>query len=730
MNPRLDLIAERFSFTGQCRDAMHRRRGSVAVMAAIFLSIVIILFSSIDIGYMFYMKRNLQKAADLAALAGTQQLVSTPLNGNPTTCAASDGPVLAAIGNARTNGFSTAAPNTMVNTITVTCGRWDPVANASSAPSYFAPPIAGAALNSVRVLLTQNVPAFFGLGTRTLSAQAIGSASDPYAAFSVGSKLLQINNGPVEGLLASLGLNITGTRLLSYSGLANVSVTPGGLLQALGFQIPLHADIGTVTNILQLNTAGCSNGMCTLEALLGAMTTVGGQQDLINVLGLTVQQLSVRIPILSDQTGQGGIFALINAPDAQSALNVNLNALTVLNTMLAVANNKNFATVPPAQAISIPGVLTVTTQIGLVEPPSIAIGGLPTTPGGAKTTAYNSQVRLYAHIQSNLLNLNLVKIDMPIFVDVVNGYGSLTGMCTGKLNGQDYATINVQAPILSLCAGSINNVVDDTLANIASHSSTMLNTAFSTKNVCKTNLTNWPMLSVLPLLGSPLSINTKVALDALQNSSDVSLNKGQTVTTPSNPLQIGTTLSALLAALLGSISILPSTSGVTNSTLAAGLLNGISGGSTGVLTYTNSISQGLQNFLTTLPSAVQGLLNGALSLNILGMLSSLGTLVNGLLGTLSNILGSLIGFCGVIGHNSQNCVANSLTGSQSGSGQSISNVLLAVLGIVLNLLQPVLNSLGTAISSLLQNLLGIQLGGVDVTLLDLNCGGTTVNLVY
>ena len=611
----------------------------------------------------------------------------------------------------------------MLNAVTVNCGRWDPVVNAASTPNYFSAPVGGARLNAVQVIMTQKVPVFFGLGRQTLHAQAIASISDPYAAFSVGSKLLQINNGAVPGLLSSIGLNLQGTSLVTYNGLANVSVTPNGLLKQLGFEIPLHADVGTVTGILKLNTAGCSNGMCTLQALLGAIAVVGGQQDLINALGLTVQQLNVMIPILSDSNGQGGIFALLNTADAQSALSLNLNALTVLNTVLALSNNQNFASVAPASAISIPGVVSVTTQLGIVEPPSIGIGGLG-------TTAYNSQVRLYAHIKSNLLNLNLVNIDLPLFIDVVNGYGTLTDMCTSKINGNDAATITVQAPILSLCAGSINNVVDDTPAKIASHSSTMLNTAFSTKDVCQSKLTNWPMLSVLPLLGSPLSVSNKIVINALPNTGSVTLTKGQTQSTTGNNLQIGTSLNALLSALLGSLLAAPNTAGVTNNTLASGLLSAIGGGSTSVLNYTSGVTQSLQTFVNSLGSTVQGLLGSVLSLNVLGLLNSVGTLAGGLLNTLSGILGSLIGPCGLLGHNSQTCVANSLTGSQSGSAGSVSNLLLTVLGVVLNLLQPVLNSLGSAVSSLLSSLLGIQLGQVDVTLLDLNCGGGTVSLVY
>jgi len=679
-------------------------------MAAIFLSIMVILLSSIDIGYMFYMKRNLQKTADLAALAGTQQLVSTPLSGTPTSCAATDAPVLAAIGNAQTNGFSTVAPNPMANAITVTCGRWDPTANAALAPSYFAPPTAGAILNSVQVVLTQNVPAFFGLGTHTLSTQAIASASDPYAAFSVGSQLLQINGGVVPGLLSAIGLNLNGTSLVSYNGLANVSVTGNGLLQALGFQIPLHADIGTLTTILQANTSGCSNGMCTLQAILGAITTVGGQQNLISALGgLTVGQLNVLIPLLTNPTtGQVGLFTLINAADAQSALNANLNALNVLSTVIGIANSHRFANVN--LNVTLPGVAAVTTEVGIVEPPSIGIGGIG-------TTAFTSQVRLYLHVTSNLLGLGILKLDLPLIVDVVNGLGTLTAMCTQKdPNGNDMATIAVQAPILSVCAGSINNAIDNT-------------TVFSTNGACKANLTNWPMVN---LLGGALMVNKAIAIDGLQNNSSVSLIKGQTMTTGSNNLAIGTAVSnvftAVTAALTGSL-LGQGQGPITSNSLAQGLLPTMNNNSTTVLNYTQGLSQNLQTFVNGLGQGIQSLLTDVLSVNLLGVLNSVGSLVGGLLSTLGNILNGLLGSCGLLG-NPQACVSSSLAGSQGSGSGAVSNVLLTLLGLLVTLLQPILNALGGVVATLLNGLLGIQLGLVDVSLLDLNCGGTSVSLVY
>jgi len=76
-------------------------------------------------------------------------------------------------------------------------------------------------------------------------------------------------------------------------------------------------------------------------------------------------------------------------------------------------------------------------------------------------------------------------------------------------------------------------------------------------------------------------------------------------------------------------------------------------------------------------------------------------------------------------------LGNELGGSQTKSGTTVSNLLLTLLGMVVNLLQPILNSVGAALATQLSTLLGLQLGLVDVSLIDLNCSsGTTVSLAY
>ncbi|WP_082221381.1 pilus assembly protein TadG-related protein [Herbaspirillum chlorophenolicum] len=681
--------------------ARHRQNGSIVVMTAIFISVMIILLASIDIGYLFFQKRDLQKIADLAAIAGAQQLPRS---------------------NALTNDqcatvFQVASANAQVaqgftGTLTVTCGNWDPVAIPAS-PNYLAYP-GGIAPSgqpqptAVNVVLQRSVRNFFGpWGTQQIRATAIATASAPIAVFSVGSQLIQINNGVVPGLLTALGVNINGTGLVSYNGLANVSVTPSGLLNALGFQIPLTADVATIKQAVLLNTAGCSNGSCTLEALLGAMSTVLGQQNLLSALGLQAAGGQL-VKIISDSTGRGGLFVLADAANGASALQLSINALQLLTTAIGVANSHNFAALP--LTINVPGVVQTQLQVGIVEPPSIGIGGVG-------TTAYTSQVRVYSKVTANGLTAGLLSVNLPIAIDVVNGQGTITNMCTAKdSNGNDTATIAVSAPILKVCVGNVNS-----------------GAIFSTQGACDTALTPAPLVNIL---GNVLSLNTSFAITGLNNTGSVTLSKGQTQTVGNNSLQLGTTVSNLLQAVVATVlgQLLNQGQGnVTNNSLASTLLSATGNVlNTAVQTLDTSLTS-LTAFVNSLGTSVNQLLTNSLGAGVISLLNSVGNLVGGLLTSVLNLLGNLLGNVGCLlsGNYNQCTLANQLSGSQSSGGNTVSNVLLTLLGLVQSLLTPVLNSLGSTLASLLNSLLGINIGLVDVTLIDLNCGGgSNVKLVY
>lgn len=667
--------------------ARHRQQGSIVVLTAVFIPLMIILLASIDIGYLFFQKRELQKTADMSAIAGARQLSKSNALSND-RCASV---YQVATANAQ-------SAQKFTGTLAVSCGNWDPVANV--APQYYLAyaggitPAGKPQPNAVSVQLTRSFGSFFGAwAAQQISASAIAksSPSTPNAVFSVGSRLLQINNGVVPGLLSTLGVNISGSSLVSYNGLANVSLTPSGLLNALGFQIPLTADVGTIKQAVLLNTAGCSNGACTLETVLGAMSTVLGQQNLISALGLQASGGQL-VQIFSDGSGRGGLFTLVDTANGQAALQADVNALQLLTTTIGVANGQHFGSL--ALAAGVPGLAYSTVWAGIVEPPSIGIGGV-----GA--TAYTAQVRLYGKIQASVPLL--LDVGLPLVIDVVNGQGTITDMCHIKDSaGNDTATIAVSAPLLEACVGGITS-----------------GAAFSTTGSCDSQLQPATLVNVLGLL----KLNTRVVIPALPNTGSVTLSKGQTLTIGGNVLQIGTTVSNLFRAVLADIlgqMLGQGQGGVTPSTLAAELLN-----ASGNVLAPALVD--LRTFLTNLQGFANGLNDGS-------PLASIGNLVGGLINSVTSLLNNLLGnivcrISTVADPTKYNQCA--LTSQLSGGNGAAPNVLLVLLGLVQYVLAPLLDQVGAVLSSALGSLLGLDVGQVDVTLIDLNCGsGVGVDLVY
>jgi uncharacterized membrane protein len=673
------------------RGRVSTQGGSIVVLAAIAISTVVIALASIDIAYLFFQKRELQKVADMAALAGAQQLARSSTLPNP--CAS-------ALLSAKANADEQMTQDLSSAEFVATCGQWDPSA-INLAPHYKpyaggVAPIGSPAASAVQVWVNRAFRSFFGAwANRDVSAMAVATAGAPIAVFSVESRLLRIKDGTVPKLLTDLGVNIRGTSLLSYDGIANAKVTTGGLLKALGFDIPLTADVGTIKNLIALGTPKCPNGVCLLNDLLGEMSAIGGQTDLINALG--VQSGSVKL--LTDAGGRG-LMTILDTANGKSVLEANIKSAELLSTAIVLANSSHPA-VSAGVNLSLPSLVSVDTKIGIVEPPSIGIGGIGTT---AVTSVFAQTSSRLLNI--NLLNANLLSADIPLAIDVVNGIGTITDMCTRKIDGKDVATISISAPLLKLCVGDFNS-----------------SSAFSKTSTCSDNLQNHSLLNVL---NGRINVNTKFTVDALPNTDSQDFVKGQTKSIGRNDLQFGTTVSNLMSGLIANLINAVFNQGkgsVTGNDLAGPLMGAVS--QTGnvlnnALAKVETMLTGLRNFATSVNSnsSLVGLLGGVVT----GVLSTVGTLANGLLNVVGNLLTAV--FC--LG-NQQCILGNQLAGDQG----SISKVLLTVLSMVTELLKPILDALGLALANQLEALLGTQLGQVDVTLIDLKCGGgDSVRLVH
>lgn len=682
--------------------ARRRVRGSVIVNAVVAMLLVLVVLIGTELGYLFYMKRELQKAADLSALAGTQIL-------KPTNCAtASD----VASTNA-TNNLSFLTPSQFQ--FKATCGTWNPAT--LPGPKYFSSAASAGTINALHVEITGSTALLFpnigGNSVRTLKVEAYAVKDTPLAVFSVGSKLVDINpEAPLISLLKFVGVDPNGTCVGCYTGLAGVKITPGGLLEKLG--IPVAADI----SVADLNTLLAANKV-ELGKLLNAIVQLAGQDSLLGVnaqlinslvrAGLSLDSLLVQ---LGSNATAGGLFAEIKAPTGGSALNVQLDAFDLIKTSLGVGTKEH--AVELGTGINILG-LSVSVEARVIEPPSIGIGDVG-------TTAYNSQVRAFIQIKTKpdellgaLLGALNTQINLPIAIDIVNAFGKLTAINCDVTPYQ--ATVEVQAPILRACIGQISSSI-----------------LWSKADVCLPS--NLGSMSFVRLLGIDL-LSGKVAIPALNSINEVTLPVGATKTTNRNPLVIGDTVQDLVDQLLklllgrGTNNVDPAARASTPD-IAAQLANYYLGKAGGSVSRLRSLME-QDNLVWNRP--VLGLFSKTMAqewedkVNASSFLGGCG--------------GSLAGSC------ARNALIQSLqtrnqdglvTGLLKGLLDLVSGLLnldvdgngtpllSAVLGPIVELLKPLLNSIGYLLSNLLGDTLGLELGRTDVHLQSVSCQNS--RLVY
>ncbi|WP_082548627.1 TadG family pilus assembly protein [Variovorax sp. Root473] len=673
--------------------AQRRACGSIVINTAIALGLIVITLLGAELGYAFFLKREFQKTADLAALAGAKAL-------KPDTTSCSDASS-AASNNATLNLSG------MVAVVTPVCGWWDP--GTGTPPKHFTKQTGAEARNAVQVSVSGSgslLPLLSDGAGREIKVEAIAVKDIPLAVFSVGSKLIDIRSeAPLISILKFVGADPSKTCLACYNtGLAGIKITPAGLLSAL--QIPFSADltVGGFNALLAANQV-------SLGKILDAVVTLAGKDDLLaaNVsllnslldAGLQAKDLLVQLGTDPAQNqGARGLFASIEAPTTSSALDVEIDAFDLLSAALGVGTKGHAVT----SNVTL-NALGVKLETRIIEPASIGIGGV-------NTKAYNSQVRAFVEINSDgsilggLLQALGTTIKLPIAIDVVNALGRLDVLNCDTTPPQ--ATINVDAPILTACIGKLDPTA-----------------LWSKADICATGLTDMPLVRIL---GADL-LYGKAYLPALPSNSNVTLKVGETKTTGSNPLSIGDTLSSLLKLLLGGgLTGSPAVPAdrATNAAIAAKMADYY-------LAKTNKVST-LRDLLeadhltwsrpvllvlsTTMPQEFEarvntlcgGSLSGACARNEL--IKSLQTPNQD--GLLSGLIKGLVELVtGVLG----------LDPDASGTP-----LLAAVLGPLIELLKPVLNSVGGLISSLLSNVLGLELGRTDVALQSMSC--QNAKLVY
>ncbi|MFM0740519.1 TadG family pilus assembly protein [Paraburkholderia xenovorans] len=503
--------------------AGRRERGAIAVLAAIWVSVAIAALGALDIGHAYFERRQLQRTADLAAMAAVQVISTAGACANAGTAARQ---------NATANGFTVGNGATL----TTTCGRWD-----TSAAARFS--TTGNPLNAVQVQVSQALPYFFMVGpTRNVSATATAYASN-IDAFSLGTGIATINTQQSALLNAILG------GLLKTS----VSLSVGDTQSLASAHIKLQ-DLMVALNASTMQ--GLLNTTVSYQTLMLAMVTAlqkGG--DTINAAIL--QTLAVTIPGGQNITiGDGGQSApgllALGLANPNAAATATINAFDALMVAAQIARSSPDGTQAKAPVINasvgLAGIAAISLQV--INPPVLAVGeGGTTTVNGvsqarttARTAVVNASVTLLPVLLPSLppvgipplvsATISALSTPLVVSVAVAQGTASLTSVDCENTKAATNAAILVTPGIAKLCiAGDASCTAP---VNVASITATLLGITLKVANVTINAIP-------LPLGPAPTTL--------VFNGSSGSFDSTQTV----NSNAVGSAASVMTSTLLANL---------------------------------------------------------------------------------------------------------------------------------------------------------------------------------
>ncbi len=372
--------------TGLGRSRIRRQSGSVATLGALWLMVAVICLTTIDIGNVFWQKRELQKIADLAALAGATGDLD---NGFCQSNSAS---------NSKFNGYEK-VPESYP-------GNWVPKGNDNKA--FFQKNINP--YNACYVKVTRNVPFFFIFGSganagREVVAEAVAKQTRARVAqVGVRSKALEIDTtkSPILDLVVGglLGGKIK-IDAVGWQGLAKANINLLSFLKALAVNVNL--DAADYQKVLSTNIG--------VGVVLDAMASVLSRDSTLSVAADALKILSAQAKLSSLKLNLGNLLG-VSSPAKDAALDTQLNVLDLVQASLQLANKDH--AVQLGLPIDLLGVAGVNLSLTVIESPQYGIGD----PEYQDIVAKTGQVKLSIGV-GTLFGLNPVSLDVGI--NAVNG---------------------------------------------------------------------------------------------------------------------------------------------------------------------------------------------------------------------------------------------------------------------------------------------------------------------
>lgn len=359
---------------------MHRplrrreERGAAAVIMGVGLTMVLVLIAAfaVDLGMQRTARRDMQALADVVALD-----LARHLDGRTRTQLAPTMDAAMARSVARNSDTIGDAPDLVWDLGTIQGGDFVPVA-------------AGGVPTAVEVRAGTSVDFAFGGVTGVASGDAGRRAvaeSVESACFRIGSFIASLDSAqgtllnPLLGGLLGSTLNLD---LVSYQGLAGANVSLLELVEVGGL------GVGTVEELLHLD------GVAVADLFVAAARVLDSQGKLAEANVLRSLQVAAGTPSIS-------IADIVDAgPSDAAALDASVNVLDLVTGAAMVANQSHAIEIPNL-GIALPGLVSTTTTLTVVEPAQTRCGRKGTVNETAQV-----RLRITGSIPAKTINVSIL----------------------------------------------------------------------------------------------------------------------------------------------------------------------------------------------------------------------------------------------------------------------------------------------------------------------------------
>ncbi|MGN6271331.1 MAG: TadG family pilus assembly protein [Sphingomonas sp.] len=368
------------------------RRGGVGIMVAAAMPILLGATAlAVDLGSAMLETRQLQGAADAAAMAAA---------GDPSRA---DALARASLATSRWPGAVA---------VTTTTGHYS--GDASIAPADRFVPGSGSA-NAVRVTLRTPAPSYFAriFGIRSIPlARSATAAQINLASFSLGSRLAAVNGGLVNGLLGGLTGSNLSLSVMDYNALAGANIDLFDFIDALRTTASLRA--GSYDNALDASVT-------TGQILQAAASVAQANGDLAAAAALRL--LTAQSPDRSIKLGALIDPGLLGGQDKVDPGAFKLNVMDLVTAALETATPTRQVSLD--MGAGIPGLAQTKLTVAIGERPNHS-PWLAVTDNG-EPVIRTAQARIYAETTIGGASLlgTIVSIKLPLYVEMASAEARL-----------------------------------------------------------------------------------------------------------------------------------------------------------------------------------------------------------------------------------------------------------------------------------------------------------------